>query len=199
MATLYDILAQAQNGEAMRRIGREYSLNQEQTQAAVASLLPAISLGLKRSTDTPEGLGELLSLMGRQPGLYEMFDDPDAPFSRAGQLAGEVAVANMFGSPEAPRAIADRAQQASGIGSGILEKLLSALAGILLSAPRLPIRGRARAPETRRPSRSRDGDLCRCATPFMEKAVTSKLNFRSRGGLVGSQVLFEVLEEQQRE
>lgn len=133
MATLYEILAQAQDGEAMSQIGREFALSPEQTQAAVASLLPAISLGLKRSTETPEGLGGLLSLMGQQPDLFAMYEDSDAAFSPEGQLAGEVALANMFGSPEATGAIADQAQQLSGVTSGILKKLLPVLAGILLS------------------------------------------------------------------
>lgn len=133
MATLYEILENAQDGEAMSRIGRGFELTPEQTQAAVASLLPAISLGLKRSTETPEGLGALFSLMGQQPDLFAMYNDPDAAFSPEGQLAGEVALANMFGSPEATGAIADQAQQLSGVTSGILKKLLPVLAGILIS------------------------------------------------------------------
>ena len=68
MANLYEILAEAQNGEAITEIGRAYGLTQEQTEAAVAALLPAISMGLKRSTDTPEGLGNLLRPHGTAAG-----------------------------------------------------------------------------------------------------------------------------------
>ena len=39
----------------------------------------------------------------------------------------------MFGSPDASRAIADQAQQFSGVSSAILRKLLPILAGILIS------------------------------------------------------------------
>jgi len=133
MATLYEVLANAQHGEALDQIGHEYGLTPQQTQAAVAALLPAISMGLKRSTTTPEGLGELLSLMGRQPDLYAMYEDPGAAFSREGRAAGNAALSNMFGSPDASRAIASQAQQLSGVTSGILKKLLPVLAGILIS------------------------------------------------------------------
>jgi hypothetical protein len=133
MATLYDVLTDAQQGKVLDQIGREFGLTQQQTQAAVAALLPAISMGLKRSTTTPEGLGELLGLMGRQPDLYAMYEDPHAAFSREGRAAGNAALANMFGSPDASRAIADQAQQLSGVTSGILKKLLPILAGILIS------------------------------------------------------------------
>ena len=76
MANLYEILAEAQNGEAMAEIGRAYGLTQEQTDAAVAALLPAISMGLKRSTETPEGLGNLFALMAQRPYLYASYNDP---------------------------------------------------------------------------------------------------------------------------
>ena len=134
MANLYEILADAQNGEAMSELGRQFGLSPQQTQAAVAALLPAISMGLKRATATPEGLGNLLAVMGAQPDLYAMYDDPQVAFSREGRAAGNTALARMFGSPEASRAIADQAQQLSGISSSILKKLLPVLAGIIISS-----------------------------------------------------------------
>jgi hypothetical protein len=133
MRNLYEILAEAQNGEAMPELGREFGLTPQQTKAAVAALLPAISMGLKRTTATPEGLGDLLGLMGRQPDLYAMYDDPKAAFSREGRAAGNAALARMFGSPDASRAIANQAQQFSGVTSNILKKLLPVLAGLLIS------------------------------------------------------------------
>ena len=134
MANLYEVLADAQNGEAMTAVGREFGLSPQQTQAAVAALLPAISMGLKRTTATPEGLGGLLALMGAQPELYAMYDDPQLAFSREGRAAGNAALSRMFVSPDASRAIADQAQQLSGISSTILKKLLPVLAGMIISS-----------------------------------------------------------------
>ena len=133
MASLYETLSDAQQGEAIAGLGREFGLTPEQTQAAVESLLPAISLGLKQSTATPEGLGDLFAIMGRQTDLHGMYDDPRAAFSREGRAAGNEVLAKMFGSPDASRAIADQAQQFSGVSSAILKKLLPILAGILIS------------------------------------------------------------------
>src|SRR5262245_62158159 len=134
MANLYEVLAEAQNGEAMSELGQQFGLSPQQTRAAVAALLPAISMGLKRTTATPEGLGNLLAVMGAQPNFYEMYDDPRIAFSREGRTAGNAALSRMFGSPEASRAIADQAQQMSGISSTILKKLLPVLAGIIISS-----------------------------------------------------------------
>ncbi|MGA7457320.1 MAG: DUF937 domain-containing protein [Methyloceanibacter sp.] len=134
MANLYEILADAQSGEAMSELGREFGLSPQQTQLAVASLLPAISMGLKRTTATPEGLGNLLAVMGAQPDLHAMYDDPQVAFSREGRAAGNAALSRVFVSPDASRAIADQAQQLSGISSTILKKLLPVLARIIISS-----------------------------------------------------------------
>jgi hypothetical protein len=134
MANLYEILADAQNGEAMTELGREFGLSPQQTEVAVVSLLPAISVGLKRTTATPEGFGGLLALIGAQPELYAMYDDSQLAFSREGRAAGNAALSRMFVSPDASRAIADQAQQLSGISSTILKKLLPVLAGIIISS-----------------------------------------------------------------
>jgi hypothetical protein len=56
MPTLYDLLTEAQDGEALASLGRQFGLSTQQTEAAVTALLPAISTGLKQSTATPEGL-----------------------------------------------------------------------------------------------------------------------------------------------
>src|SRR5262245_5337238 len=118
----------------MSELGQQFGLSPQQTQAAVAALLPAISMGLKRATATPEGLGSLLAVMGAQPDFDAMYDDPKIAFSREGRTAGNAGLSRMFGSPEASRAIADQAQQMSGISSSILKKLLPVLAGILISS-----------------------------------------------------------------
>jgi hypothetical protein len=133
MATLQDVLANAQGGHGMEQITRAYGLTPEQTQQAIDSLLPAISMGLKRSTATPEGLGELFSVAGHQPNLYAMYENPAAAFSPEGVDTGNAVLANIFGSPEVSRAVANQAQQLSGIGGAILKKILPVIAGMLLS------------------------------------------------------------------
>ncbi|MGH6865216.1 MAG: DUF937 domain-containing protein [Methyloceanibacter sp.] len=145
MANLYGILADAQHGEAMTALSREFGLTPQQTEAAVAALLPAISMGLKQSTATPEGLGNLFALMAQQPELDAIYDDPQVAVSREGRAAGNAALATMFGSREASRAIANQAQNLSGVTSSVLKKLLPVIAGIIISG--LMRSGSRRAPQ----------------------------------------------------
>jgi hypothetical protein len=133
MANLYEILENAGGGQAMALLSREFELTPRETEAAVTALLPAISAGLKRSTATPEGLGNLFGVMGQQRHLQAMYDDPETAFGREGIAAGKDVLSVMFGSPDVSRAISDQAQQFSGVGSGILKTMLPVIAGILIS------------------------------------------------------------------
>lgn len=149
MANLYEILANAQQGQAIDELAREFGLSREQTEAAIAALLPAISLGLKRATATPDGLGDVFALMGGRPALQAMYTDPRAAFSPEGRDAANAALSQMFGTPEASRAIADQAQQFSGIGSAILKKLLPIVVGMILSGLMRSRSGEAAPPPSR--------------------------------------------------
>jgi hypothetical protein len=159
MANLYQILADAEGGEALANLGRRFDLTPEETDAAVAALLPAISTGLKRSTATPEGLGNLFAVMGKQQReLAAMYEDTEAAFGREGIAAGNNVLSMMFGSPDVSRAIADQAQRFSGIDSGILKQLLPVLAGILISGLTRSGSGQA-APSAPAPSPAPGGGL----------------------------------------
>jgi hypothetical protein len=133
MGNLYDVLANAEGGEAMAMLGREFGLTRAQVEASVKAVLPAISTGLKQSTATPEGLGNLFGVMGQQRDLHAMYDDPQAAFGQEGRSAGNDVLSVIFGSPDVSRAVAEQAQNFSGVDSGLLKKMLPVLAGILIS------------------------------------------------------------------
>ena len=72
MLPLFDMLAQAQNGQGMELLARQFNLSQQQAQLAVEALLPAFSQGLKRNTADPYGLGTFMSAMaGDMPNFEE--------------------------------------------------------------------------------------------------------------------------------
>jgi hypothetical protein len=133
MNNLYEILAQAEDGEAMDMLGRQFGLSPQQTQAAVMALLPAISTGLKQATATPEGLGALFSVMGQQSDLQAMYGAPDVAFAPQGRAAGNDVLSVIFGSPEVSLAVVDQAQRFSGVTGAILKKMLPVIAGIIIS------------------------------------------------------------------
>jgi hypothetical protein len=132
MTGLYDVFANAQNGEAIDRLARQFNLTPQQTEEAVAALLPALSRGLKQSTETPEGLAGLLGMMAQENALPGMYDDDREAFGEQGRRTGNDVLGMIFGSKDVSRAVADQAQRASGIGSSILKQMLPVVIGMIL-------------------------------------------------------------------
>jgi hypothetical protein len=160
MASLYEILDNSHDGEGMAAFGREFGLTPTQTHAAVTALLPAISTGLKQSTATPDGLGNMFAMMGQQADLQNMYDDPETAFGPDGVAAGNDALSVIFGSPDVSRAVIDQAQNFSGVSSNILKKMLPVLAGILLAGlMRSGSSGKSAAPGQSAPSGGSLGDI----------------------------------------
>src|SRR5258707_206933 len=153
MPSLYENLDNAHDGEGMTALGREFGLTPAQTQAAVTALLPAISTGLKQSTATLDGLGNLFGVVGQQQNLQAMYDDPETAFGPEGVAAGKDALSVIFGSRDVSRAVIDQAQNFSGVSSNILKKMLPVLAGVLLSGlMRSGSSGKAASPGVSAPS-----------------------------------------------
>ena len=160
MPTLYETLNNAHDGEGMTALGREFGLTPTQTEAAVTALLPAISTGLKQSTATLDGLGNLFSVMGQQQDLQDMYDDPETAFGPEGISAGKDALSVIFGSPDVSRAVIDHAQNFSGVSSDILKKMLPVLAGVVVSGlMRSSSSGKSAPPELPASSGGSLGDI----------------------------------------
>ncbi|WP_376701917.1 DUF937 domain-containing protein [Mesorhizobium sp. ISC25] len=131
MPSLFDILAQAQNGNGMQALAQQFGLSQQQTQAAVAALLPAFSQGLKRNTADPYGLGSFMTAMaGGQHAKY--FEDASRAFSPQGLDEGNGILGHLFGSKDLSRAVASQAAQASGVSQQVLQQMLPAIASMMM-------------------------------------------------------------------
>src|SRR5262245_63209898 len=100
MPSLYEILNNAHDSEGMTALGDEFGLTPTQAEAAVTALLPAISMGLKQSTATVDGLANLFGVMGQQQDLQDMYDDRETAFGPEGVAGGKDALLVILGSPE---------------------------------------------------------------------------------------------------
>ncbi|RUU77274.1 DUF937 domain-containing protein, partial [Mesorhizobium sp. M7A.F.Ca.MR.362.00.0.0] len=105
MPSLFDMLTQAQNGNGMQALAQQYGLSMQQTQAAVAALLPAFSQGLQRNTADPYGLSAFMTAMASgQHAKY--FEDATRAFSPQGVDEGNGILGHLFGSKDLSRAVA---------------------------------------------------------------------------------------------
>lgn len=128
---LFDMLANAQNGQGMETLARQFNLSQQQTQAAVEALLPAFSQGLKRNASDPYGVGSFLNaIAGGNHGKY--FEDAQNAFSPQGMAEGNGILGHLFGSKDLSRAVAGQAAQATGISQQMLQQMLPAIAAMIM-------------------------------------------------------------------
>ena len=116
---LFEMLTQAQGGNGLQSLGKQFGLSPQQTQSAVEALMPAFSKGLQQTASTPQGLGALLTMLAGGQNLQ-------------GADAGNSVLGQIFGSKDLSRAVAAQASQASGVGAEVLKKMLPALATALM-------------------------------------------------------------------
>jgi len=131
MLPLFDMFANAQNGDAINQMARQFGLTQKQTEDALAALMPAFSTGLKRNASDPMGVGNFLqALAGGDHAKY--FEDMTRAFSPTGIDEGNGILGHLFGSKEVSRAVAAQAAQATGIGQEILKQMLPVIASTMM-------------------------------------------------------------------
>ncbi len=131
MMNLFEMMQQAQNGQAMQNISRQYGLNPQQTQAAIEALLPAFSMGLQRQTQDPYAFGSLAQMMTAQP-FGRMFDSDGDGIPDTARHAGNDVLSQLFGSKEVSNAVAAQAAATSGVGQAVLKQMLPVIASMVM-------------------------------------------------------------------
>ena len=131
MVSLYDMMMQAQNGNAVDIMARQFGLAQEQATKAVAALMPAFSEGFKRNAANPYDMAAFMkALTTGEHAKY--FDDVTKAFTPQGMAEGNGILGHLFGNKDVSRAIAAQAAQMTGIGQEIYKQMLPAMASTLM-------------------------------------------------------------------
>lgn len=131
MMNLFEMMQQAQNGQAMQNLSRQYGLSQQQTQAAIEALLPAFSMGLQRQTQDPYAFGSLAQMMTAQP-FGRIFDANGDGIPDNARGAGNDVLSQLFGSKEVSNAVAAQAAATSGVGQAVLKQMLPIIASMVM-------------------------------------------------------------------
>ena len=112
---ILDAVLGAQGGGAAQQIGQQFGLDEQQTNTALAALVPALAAGFQRNMSDPQGLSGLLgALAGGQHQRY--VDDPTALGDQSAGCPG-----NSVGHGFALCGNANRPTRGSGVVSGSAE------------------------------------------------------------------------------
>lgn len=130
---LLDMIMSAQGGATAQHAGAQLGLNQQQSQSAIAALLPAISSALKKNTANPQGLAGLLGAL--QGGQHEQYlENPQMLGQPQTVNDGNAILGHLFGSKDVSRAVAGHAAQKTGLGADVLKKLLPLVATMAMGS-----------------------------------------------------------------
>lgn len=131
MFNLIDIMQQAQGGQAMNNLSRQFGLSQNQTQNAVEALLPAFQAGLERQTQNVDMFSTFIQNLasGQHSQAFDNDGDgiPDQVVPQGNDVLGQ-----LFGGKQVSQAVAAQAAMSSGISSSIMKAMLPVIASMVM-------------------------------------------------------------------
>ena len=130
---LIDIIRNAQGGQAIANLARNFNLTPEQAEAAIQSVLPELARGISRNTLSRGGVADLVEALG-DPRHAARLQDPSIFGNQDTLSEGNAMLGHILGTKDASRAAAQRASLSSGLGEGLIKMLLPYIAQILMGA-----------------------------------------------------------------
>lgn len=132
MMNLFEIMQQAQGGNAYNNLAQQFGIGPEQAQKAVESVLPAFSLGLEQQAQTLEGWSNILSSLSQSQGSAQFYDSDGDGIPDSMENDGQNALGGLFGTPEMTQAMANQAAQFAGLPATIMQQMLPVIASMVI-------------------------------------------------------------------
>lgn len=131
--SLLKALLGAGNGQAVDVIAKQLGLDNNQAEAGITQLLPALTRGMQKNISEPGGLDALLGALKKgNHGRY--VDNPNALGDADSIADGNGILGHLLGSKDVSRQVAARASQNSGLDAGILKKMLPMIASLAMGS-----------------------------------------------------------------
>jgi hypothetical protein len=130
MFNLYEILRNAQGGQAIDNLAAQFNITAEEADAAVKAIVPALSEGFLKQTSQPLGFGSFVGALGEGQHLAAFSDPAAAQTAATAQKGGDI-LSQVLGSHSAREEIVLRASSAIGISPDILTQMLPVIASMI--------------------------------------------------------------------
>ena len=114
-------------------MGRQFGVNDSQTEQLLGKLMPALGGGLQRNAGSANGLGALQKALAG--GSHQRYlDDASALSDKAATVEGNAILGHLFGSKQVSRQVAGQAAAETGLDASIIKKLLPVVAAAAMGA-----------------------------------------------------------------
>jgi len=130
---LLNEILNAQNGNVVKDLAKNFNLGEKETQSALGSLLPALTAGLKRNTQAQGGLDSLLGALER--GSHDRYlEQPGRITESDARQEGNKILGHILGNKQVSRNVARNASQNTGLNEGLLKQMLPMVASLAMGA-----------------------------------------------------------------
>ena len=130
---ILEMMLDSQNSGQIQQLANNFGISEEQIQAAMEQMVPALSQGVKKNISNETGLDSLLKALAS--GNHQQYvDKPDSLTDSAAVLDGNNILGHILGSKDVSRAVADRASTNTGIDSSLLKQLLPMIASMMMGS-----------------------------------------------------------------
>jgi len=118
-------------GGAVRQLGQQFGLDENQVSSALSALVPALAAGFKKNASNPQGLQDLLGAMSG--GKHQRYVDDPSALAKADTVAdGNGILGHIFGTKDVSRQVASKAAEKTGVGEGVLKSMLPVVAAMMM-------------------------------------------------------------------
>jgi len=130
---ILDTIINAQGGGAVHNLGSQFGLGDTQTTAALSALVPALTAGLQRNLQGPDGLSQLSQALAS--GQHQSYlEDPSLLADPATTKDGNGILGHLFGSKDVSRNVAANAAAQTGVSPDVIKQLLPVAAAMMMGA-----------------------------------------------------------------
>ena len=130
---ILDTIINAQDGAAVRQLGAQFGLGDQQTTSALSALVPALAAGLQQNMQSPDGVARLAQALAS--GQHQTYlDNPDSLAHPSTIADGNNILGHLLGSKDASRGVAANAAAQTGLSPDVLKQMLPIAAAMLMGA-----------------------------------------------------------------
>lgn len=128
-----DLLFDKSNSNAISEFADNFGVNESQAKDAISSLAESLSHGLGANSQDVKGLDSLMAAL--EKGKHSRYiDEPSILGKKETTLDGNDILGHIFGNKDVSRHVAKRASKETGLGAGLLKKMLPVVATMVMGS-----------------------------------------------------------------
>ena len=130
---LLNLLLDSSNSKALKQLASGFGISESDATKALSGMVPALSGGLRNSLSSPDGQAGLLKALAG--GGHQRYVEHPETLTEASTITdGNAILGHLLGSKDASRQVASNVAAQTGLDTGLLKKMLPAVAAMVMGS-----------------------------------------------------------------